>query len=318
MDKYFSDWVSVIEGIKNDNTYKASWGRAILECIDNKEYHVLKDEIVIEEYFIAKKILKYYWNLNSFFKVTQGDFLVIEKVTKEINEKFFSKKKNKLPVWYNEIEAFLMRKQIEFEKLMRKLIKIMNANVAYRFLNTDQGKTKLYRLDIKNKVIRFKKEQIEILKSHSLILRELINAKWVLYLENFNRGPHFSRKVRDSENNTLKRPALRAYKNILVEQSNLNGVQDFYTGENIEYKRIKVVHVIPFNYTYSNDLWNLVLVEKSTKPKLMPTDSDIKKLKARNKELLKCLKLIESKEAIDLEYAIVNKLVDKCYIDKRG
>ena len=64
MEKYLSNWITIIDGIKNDNTYKASWGRAIIECILKEEYEIVDEEVIVEEYIIVQKILKYYWNLN--------------------------------------------------------------------------------------------------------------------------------------------------------------------------------------------------------------------------------------------------------------
>ncbi|MCD6435404.1 MAG: hypothetical protein J7L15_03370, partial [Clostridiales bacterium] len=145
MEKYLSDWITIIDSIKNDNTYKASWGRAIIECIVNNEYEEINDEIIVEEYFIVQKILKYYWNLNCFFNVTQGDFLVIEKITKEISNDFYEKKKHHNPVWYNEMEIYIKRRQIKYEKIINHIMKIVNRNIAYRFLNNRSEKINLYR-----------------------------------------------------------------------------------------------------------------------------------------------------------------------------
>ena len=158
MERYLSNWITIIDGIKNDNTYKASWGKAIIECIVNEEYQEVNGEIVVEEYFVVQKILKYYWNLNCFFNVTQGDFLVIEKVTKEIKEDFYRKKKHTNPAWSNEMEIYIKRKQIKYEKIINRIMKIVNRNIAYRFLNHKSKRIKLYKLDIKTKSLRFKKE----------------------------------------------------------------------------------------------------------------------------------------------------------------
>jgi len=80
MDKYLTDWIAIIDSMKNDNTYKASWGKAIIESLLEKDYTTVKGKIIVEEYFIVKRIMKYYWNLNSYFGLTQGRFLVVEKI----------------------------------------------------------------------------------------------------------------------------------------------------------------------------------------------------------------------------------------------
>lgn len=318
MEKYLSNWITIIDGIKNDNTYKASWGRAIIECITEDLYEIIEDEVVIEEYFIVQKILKYYWNLNCFFKLSQGNFLVIEKVTKEISEDYYLKKKHNNPVWYNEIELFLKRKQIKFEKIINRIMKIVNKNIAHRFLNHRSKKIKLYQLDFKNKALRFKTSEVEIIKNHSKILNELINSKWALYLENYNNSPFLQRKVIDSASSNLRKINLRSIKNILVTYFHSEGLKDFYTGKHLDYRDIKMVHVIPYNYIYCNKIWNLVITDKQTKINLVPSNDDIERLKIRNTALLKELKNFNSKEKQDLENVVNNNLLDKCFMDMRG
>ena len=318
MEKYLSNWITIIDSIKNDNTYRASWGRAIIECILKEEYIVDDQEVVIEEYFIVQKILKYYWNLNCFFKLSQGDFLVIEKVTKEISENFYRKKKHNNPVWFNEMEIYIKRNQIKFERIISRIMKIVNRNIAHRFLNHRSKKIKLYKLDLKNKAIRFRESDIEIIKNYSHILIDLINSKWALYLETYNTSPLLQRKVIDSAENNLKRKSLRTTKNLLVQYYHNEGIVDFYTGKHLDYLNIKVVHVIPYNYLYSNDIWNLVLTDKSTKHTMIPTKEDLKKLKERNIGLLKELKHVNTKEKHELENVINNNLLDKYFMDMGG
>ena len=318
MERYLSNWITIIDGIKNDNTYKASWGKAIIECIVNEEYQEVNGEIVVEEYFVVQKILKYYWNLNCFFNVTQGDFLVIEKVTKEIKEDFYRKKKHTNPAWSNEMEIYIKRKQIKYEKIINRIMKIVNRNIAYRFLNHKSKRIKLYKLDIKTKSLRFKKSDIEIIKNYSGLLNDLINFKWASYLENYNNSPYLLKKVIDSSQVFLKRQSLRSIKNLLIEYYHNEGIVDFYTGKHIDYTEIKVVHVIPYNYIYSDNIWNLVITSKLTKHNLIPTEKDIERLKKRNSNLLKQIQYLNTKERQDLENVVNNNLLDQCFIDMKG
>ncbi|MCK5388153.1 MAG: hypothetical protein KAJ22_02610 [Candidatus Izimaplasma sp.] len=318
MERYLSNWITIIDGIKNDNTYKASWGKAIIECIVNEEYQEVNGEIVVEEYFVVQKILKYYWNLNCFFNVTQGDFLVIEKVTKEIKEDFYRKKKHTNPAWSNEMEIYIKRKQIKYEKIINRIMKIVNRNIAYRFLNHKSKRIKLYKLDIKTKSLRFKKSDIEIINNYSGLLNDLINFKWASYLENYNNSPYLLKKVIDSSQVFLKRQSLRSIKNLLIEYYHNEGIVDFYTGKHIDYTEIKVVHVIPYNYIYSDNIWNLVITSKLTKHNLIPTEKDIERLKKRNRNLLKQIQYLNTKERQDLENVVNNNLLDQCFIDMKG
>ncbi len=105
---------------------------------------------------------------------------------------------------------------------------------------------------------------------------------------------------------------------MLVQYYHNEGIKDFYTGEPIDYQDIKIAHIIPYNYIYSNDLWNLVITHKSTKLRVIPTEADMKKLKTRNKNLLKEMSHLVSKEKQDLENVINNNLLDQCFLDMRG
>ena len=66
---YVNDWLTIIETMQNENTYKLAWGRSILETIGEKE---INDDIVILFDELSPKIIKYYWNQIYFFNLKQG------------------------------------------------------------------------------------------------------------------------------------------------------------------------------------------------------------------------------------------------------
>lgn len=216
MEKYISEWISVIKRLKNDNTYKASWGKAILECIMKKEYEEIDGEIIIEEYFIVQKILKYYWNLNVYFHIRQGDFLIVEKMTTEIHEDYLKRHKNG-KIWYDKAERFMKRDQVKYEKDISKLLRIVNDNVAHRFLNVGRKKIKLYRLDKRKKCLVFTMEQIDLIQKYFNILNDLINYRWAMYLEIFNRTDHLIRKIVLVSEDNYNTKKLNYYKQYLSD-----------------------------------------------------------------------------------------------------
>jgi len=122
----------------------------------------------------------------------------------------------------------------------------------------------------------------------------------------------------DSSQVNLKRQSLRAIKNLLVQYYHNGGIFDFYTGEHIEYADIKVVHVIPYNYIYADNIWNLVITSKATKHNLIPTKDDIEKLKRRNRELLLELRNVNTKEYHELSNVVNNNLLDQSFMDMQG
>lgn len=36
--QYIEDWITIIEEMNNDNTYKLAWGRAIIECAMTRKF----------------------------------------------------------------------------------------------------------------------------------------------------------------------------------------------------------------------------------------------------------------------------------------
>lgn len=69
---YIRDWLSIIENMSNDNTYKLAWGRAIIECINDNNYDINGKIAIIQFDDISKCMIKYYWN--------QIFFLILSKV----------------------------------------------------------------------------------------------------------------------------------------------------------------------------------------------------------------------------------------------
>ncbi len=51
MDNYFKEWLTVIDGMNNENNYKLAWGRAILELCHS--FDVLNRNI---EFNLIKRI----------------------------------------------------------------------------------------------------------------------------------------------------------------------------------------------------------------------------------------------------------------------
>ena len=65
MNSYIKQWLEIIENMNNDNTYKLAWGRAIIElCFETNQ---LDEQVTFTFQYIAKKMIKYYWNQTYFF-----------------------------------------------------------------------------------------------------------------------------------------------------------------------------------------------------------------------------------------------------------
>ena len=67
---YINDWLTIIEKMNTDNTYKLAWGRALIECICLNQCYEENGEIVIVDFdAISRCMIKYYWNQIFFFKL---------------------------------------------------------------------------------------------------------------------------------------------------------------------------------------------------------------------------------------------------------
>lgn len=72
--QYLNKWLTVIEQMSNDNTYKLAWGRAIIECITFEKYIIDGNKVIVEFDGISKCMIKYYLNQIFFFNLKQSPY----------------------------------------------------------------------------------------------------------------------------------------------------------------------------------------------------------------------------------------------------
>ena len=307
---YIQDWLDIIDKMKNENTYKLAWGRAILETIGEKEINTYTS-IHFDE--ISQKIIKYYWNQIYFFNLTQGNNKkpYIEQLVNEMIKEYQEAENDRNPVWYEKAEVHFKKNETSYQHKIRKVSKILTHDVSWRFMKVPNESKDIYILDKDHLKIYFTKKQAKDLKEYGIILSKLLNYRWAQLLEMFNNDPKIAKKVNNISNNKLKRQSLSKYRDILLS---VYGKIDFYTGNNLEVNDISVDHVIPWSFIYSDDLWNLVLTSKtnnSSKSNSIPSKESIEKLKQRNLELMNMID--NSYQEEKLKEAIDNKFVDKFY-----
>jgi len=311
IDQYAQKWIDVIENMKNSNTYKLAWGRAILETIQDKENN---DGVVIDFDELSPKIIKYYWNQIYFFNLSQGTGKKpkIENIVNEMITKYQNDTSSKIPVWYEKANT-LFAGTLYYNDTIKEVSNILTENVSWRFPRIGDTDNELYILDLRKKTISFDNDQVESLKDFAFPLSQLLNYRWAQLLELYNTAPRISSKVRGISDNKLRRNNLKKYRDILLNMFDGDPI-DFYTGKVLEENDISVDHVIPWSFMYSDDIWNLVLTSKSSnslKSNMIPSAGIISKLKARNEELLKHIN--DHTQAELLEEAIKNDYLDKYY-----
>lgn len=316
MNKYIQDWLDVIEYMNNDNTYKLAWGRAIIEIAYS--LNNIEDINVIHFQMITHKMIKYYWNQSFFFHLKQSPNIkkppVLLQQVDILIDKYKELSNSSIPVWFDKAEHVLQKDNDFYQHIIEKCAKKLKDDVSWRFMIINKQSLPLYTLDKDHLLISLTKEQVLLLKEYSFVLSQLLNYKWAQLLEKFNNAPRIASKVKGISDNTMKRNNLNTYKKILLENSNYQPI-DFYTGDVLNENDISVDHVIPWSFMYSDDIWNLVLTNKSfnsSKSNHIPSQEVIDKLKKRNQLLLNTI--TDSKYKHQLELAINNDLVDKFYL----
>ncbi len=321
MDKYISDWLRIIEEMKNDNTYKVAWGRAILECVYINQYEIVDGNLVIlKQSDIVNKMIKYYWNQTYFFKLIQGKNPVILQIVRQMISEY-KEKVSIYPTTWDKAETYFFNNKSQYNRYVSNIISNARVNVCPRFRNVSGEVLSIYDIDNQNKTLFFNKYNIETLKEYSFVLSKLLNFKWAQLLERFNTVPKINKKISDSGNTKIRRNSLKKYKEILLKYYHGDVIRDFYTDEIVDVEDIHIDHVIPWSFIYSDDIWNLVITKPTTnlsKGNNPPSEKHIEKLKSRNVKLLKEIGERDSEYRKSIQSSIEKDLIDKLYINMKS
>ena len=310
MHKYIEELTELISNCPMDNTYKMSWCKALVEYSCNysdKKVHFDK---------LSELMFKYYWDQTIFFNLEQGSNL--------------KKKPTIIQIVKNEIEKYIKnydQKPINFIRIkdkinidVKKISKTLTYDVSWRFLKLENKTYDIY--DYKKGDKHLVLKHPDLLKEHSRLLFQLINYRWSQKLEDLNNTPRISQKVRGVDRDKEpKRKSLKKFKSSL-DLENPNKIC-FITDKPIPEKELSIDHIIPWSYMYSDDLWNLVYVNKSVNSSMSNRvkKNNVKdKLIKRNKKLLQILdtKKITNKEVEELRLAINKGYVELFWIGHQG
>ncbi len=313
MNQYIDQWLRVIDGMNNTNTYKLAWGRALVELC---HFYTLSDELDVTFSFdqISEKMFKYYWNQTFFFNLHQGPSNrkpVIQQVTEQAIERYQEIVSSRQPVWFDKCKDVLIESG-DYQRFIDQISKTLTVDVSWRFLVVGEIEYPLYRLDKTKMVITFNKNEVHSLQEYSFILSQLFNYRWAQLLEKFNQSPRIVLKVKGSSEEKVRRNNLRRFKEALLAQYPDGNVKDFYSGEIIEPDDISIDHVLPWSFMYSDDIWNLVITSKgrnSSKSNSIVSEEIIEKLKRRNEELINFVPDSLKRDLIDeMEHNYLSKL----------
>ena len=321
--QYIEDWITIIEEMNNDNTYKLAWGRAIIECAMTRKFKETPGGVEISFFDIGYNIMKYYWNQRFFFQLKQSPYKDKEPlIYKEVSlliEKYKELSQSNIPKWYIEAEEVLIKSDaIIIKKTLNRITKILHKDVCWRFLRGSEKDFPLYQYHKEESLISLGMKEIELLQAYGPLLAKLFNYKWAALLEKYNYAPKIISKVTAMSFNKIQRASLVKYKEALLLEFRNQPIIDFYTGLPLKKEDISIDHVIPWSYMYSDDIWNLVITSKSNnsrKSNAIPSKEVIEKLKKRNVYLMT---ILDGTFHDELELAIKNHYVDSFYFGVRG
>ena len=310
MHKYIEDLTDLISSCSMDNTYKMSWCRALVEySCNNTEKKVHFDKL-------SELIFKYYWDQTIFFDLEQGSNLkkrptIIQVVKNEI-EKY---RKN---ISQQPINFIRIKDKIDID--IKKISKTLTYDVSWRFLKLENKTYDIYDYNKGDKHLILKHPNL--IKEQSKLLFQLINYRWSQKLEDLNNAPRISQKVKGVDRD--KKPQRKSLKRfqLFLDIENPNRIC-FLTGKTIPEKELSIDHIIPWSFMYSDDLWNLVYVNKSVNSSMSnrAKKDDFKdKLIKRNNKLLQMLdsKKKTGKEVEELRLANSKNYVELFWIGHLG
>jgi hypothetical protein len=317
MQTYIEKWYNVIEYMRNTNTYKLVWGKALLDLV------ILENKESLSFLTISETMLKYYWNQVYFFNLKQGPlnqepilFQLVEKAIKHYQQVSQSNQ----PVWFNIALPVLKQDRLFFTTLMKDFASTLVKDVSWRFPKVEDEEVNLYKIEKKKPLFKseviFSTEQVAALRADGILLMQFLYFKWTQLLEKFNQSPRIANKVAGSEAQSIRRKSLKMYKDILLTLYENKPIIDFYTGKELKIEDVSVDHFIPWSYIYSDDLWNLVITSKSynsVKSNKRPSVEFLDKLKLQNKMLLQILE--DQGMVASLANSLEHHYLDKFYTD---
>ena len=309
MNDYIKELTMLIRDGDMQNTYKMAWARAIVEsCVLDESQSVIHFDT------LSEKIFGYYWNQSIFFQLEQSPEPhkrpEIHQIVLEEIERYRLSNDNQ-PKYFSKVRSI--------DIPVTKISNILKKDVSWRFLLLNKTESSFYELDKKNKTITVKYPHI--IKEYSDILFELINYRWTQKLEEFNHSPRISKKVLGTDRERVRRNNLSKFRKYLDIENPQR--RCFFTDKVLSDEDLSIDHVLPWSYLYSDDLWNLVYVDRgynSSKSNQIPNEEVIKRLEERNIRLLSLLtgNGFKDKQTEELALCVERDLLRKFWVGCKG
>lgn len=314
---YLNNWFRVINEMNDDQLFKAAWARSIIECVDNKNYQKIGTQVLINEYDIVKNLMKYYWNIHSYYGLKAHAPKRIICHINDLEKMYYENKYISKHVWYNEIVAFFNYYPQIQEQEIKKFMTLAHKGYDYKFLMIKREQLPLYEIDTTMKQLIFSANQVKVIREYSNELLILIHYKWSSTLEKYYQTPRLIHKILQSREDKLAVSNYKKEFKFLIENYHLHGLNDFYTKESLSVEDSKVVPVYPLWYMGEQSIWNLVVVSKEyvENKKDYISEETIAALKTRNEALLETLGNNNSSFKKELYGASKENVIDRLYVD---
>ncbi|MFC1816514.1 HNH endonuclease [Thermodesulfobacteriota bacterium] len=250
----------------NQNTYKFALGRAIIE-----EY---KGNLHIPLSLIASRFAEYYYKNQIVFKIHEtnnpsqeptavlilrklvknkyGDFPPPHRITKKFRDDFAGKLLNPPTDWGHSVFTYVLPCWQGAKK---------NSRGYYDYPRI--GRNDFWDYSMDDGFIALIPEFAKTIDLYRSILLSLVILEWASFLEKFNQTPNLISKL------SAKKPLRRLSKfRIIFEQvPRLKANVCHLCRTHIPLNDFTLDHIIPYDYVYSDDLWNLVPAHRNCNSK---------------------------------------------------
>lgn len=250
----------------NQNTYKFALGRVILE-----EY---RGDACISLIAIARKFADYYYKNHIVFKLRETNNPVQEPTATLILRKLIKEKYGDHPPPNRLTKKFRV---VFAGKLLNPPPKLGRSaftyvlpcwqgatrNVRGYYDYPPEGSNDFFSYSRDEGYIDLKASFIKTIEKHRSILLSLVILEWGRFLEKFNQTPNLISKL------SGKKPTRRLskFRTIFLQTPTMRAKTCHLCGSLISEKDLTLDHIIPFDYVYSDELWNLVPAHRACNSK---------------------------------------------------
>lgn len=268
----------------NQNSYKFALGRAIIEEYEGDNKILLPNLVV--------RIAGYYYkNLQVFklretnnpdqeptaakilrrlIKMKYGPLPAPKRMSKQFRDIYAAKLLSPPPGWGHSIFTYVLPCWVGATK---------SARGYYNYPNIGANDFFDYSLD--KKIIRLSSRFAETIGSHRSTLLGIVILEWAKFLEKFNQTPNLVSKL--STEKPLRR--LSRFRNLFLDTPIMSSAVCHICGNRLLQKDFTLDHVVPFEYIFCDEIWNLVPAHRccnSRKGARVGSEQMIRRLVERN------------------------------------